>query len=108
MAQRRQQQERSRQSVLAAALDWLAQHGGHYGIDHGYVFGSVTQPGRFSEGADVDVAVDSLAIGDPFGLSSYLSLHLDRDVDVVPLDQCHFAGKIREQGTPWNAINLPD
>ncbi|NJM85279.1 MAG: nucleotidyltransferase domain-containing protein, partial [Leptolyngbyaceae cyanobacterium RM2_2_21] len=73
---------------------WLQQNAARFGIDEGYLFGSVTQPGRFTQHSDVDVAIESIAAGQPFGLLSYLSTHLDREVDVVPLDQCHFADKI--------------
>lgn len=103
LAQQRRQAELERQQVLAHALHWLSSHGERYGLLNGYLFGSVTKQGGFSPGSDVDVAVESLQQGDPFGLMSYLSLHLNRDVDLVPLDQCHFAAKIRETGIPWNA-----
>lgn len=103
-----QQAEQERQQLLAQALQWLSFHGKRFGIAGGYLFGSVVQPGRFTAGSDIDLAVETLKEGDPFGLVAYLSLALDRDVDLVPLDQCHFAVKIREKGFPWNASRLPD
>lgn len=107
LARQRRQAELARQRVLDQTLQWLSSHGEQFGILSGYVFGSVTQPGHFSADSDIDLAVESLKDGDPFGLISYLSLHLNRDVDLAPLDQCHFASKIREIGIPWNANNLP-
>jgi len=108
LARQRQQWERDRQAVLAAAQTWLADHAQQFGIDQGYLFGSVTQVGRFSQHSDLDLAVPTLSQGDPFGLASYLSLHINRDVDVVPLDQCHFADKICRTGLQWSTNRLPD
>jgi hypothetical protein len=104
----RHQAEQERQRLLAQALQWLSSQGEQFGILKGYLFGSVTQPERFSANSDIDLAVESLRDGDPFGLSSYLSLHLNRDVDLVPLDQCHFADKIRQTGMLWNVTRSPD
>jgi hypothetical protein len=104
----RQQSERDRQQLLQSALMWLQHHAIQFGIERGYVFGSITQPGRFSPHSDLDLAVESLQQGDPFGLIGYLSLHLNREVDLVPLDQCHFADKIRLIGIAWNGNKSPD
>lgn len=68
----------------------------------------MTQPGRFRRDSDVDLAVESLGPGDPFGLMAYLGLAIDREVDLVPLDQCDFAEKIRCTGVAWTANELPD
>jgi predicted nucleotidyltransferase len=103
-ARQRYQAECQRQRILAEALTWLTTHSPGYGILHGYVFGSVTKPGRFSIHSDVDLAVDTLGQGDPFGLMGYLSLHLNRDVDLVPLDQCHFSDKICQTGLRWTGM----
>lgn len=108
VAQQRQRSERDRQRTLSAALIWLSAKGETYGVPGGYLFGSLTKPGQFSDRSDVDLAVDTLQQGDPFGLISYLSLHLNRDVDLVPLDQCHFAEKIQAVGIRWKAAKLPD
>jgi len=106
--QRRQQNERDRQQILEQPLAWLEQNAARFQIGQGYLFGSVIQAGKFSADSDVDLAIASLKDGDPFGLIGYLSLHLNRDVDVVPLDQCHFADKIRQTGILWNANRSPD
>lgn len=102
LAERQTRWESERQTVLRAALEWLQLHGGDYGIKAGYVFGSVTQAGRFTEYSDVDLAIAHLGLGNCFGLMGALSLYLNREVDLVPLDQCHFADKIRREGIAWN------
>ncbi|WP_416672235.1 nucleotidyltransferase family protein [Egbenema bharatensis] len=103
LAQLRQHNEAARQRLLQEALEWLSHHAATFDIQQGYLFGSVTQSGKFSQDSDLDLAVDSLGNGDPFGLVSDLSIHLNRDVDLVPLDQCHFADKICRTGVVWNA-----
>jgi hypothetical protein len=102
LAHQRQQSEVDRQILLQEALSWLKKQANRFGVEQGYLFGSVTQANRFSPDSDLDLAVESLQQGDPFGLASYLSLHLNREVDLLPLDQCHFADKIRQTGIPWS------
>lgn len=102
LAQLRQQSERDRPQLLQEALIWLQHNATRFGIERGYLFGSITQAGKFAPESDLDPAIESLNQGDPFGLAGYLSLHLNREVDVVPLDQCYFADKIRQTGIVWN------
>ena len=108
LAREKEQNERERQQLLPLALAWLQAHGLDYGISRGYLFGSVTQPGRFTQSSDIEIAVDTWETGNIFGLMGYLSLYLNRDVDVIPLDQCHFADKIRRLGMPWSVNDSPD
>lgn len=108
LAREKEQNEAERLKLLPLVLEWLCTHGKTYGIPHGYVFGSVTEPGRFTQTSDIDVAVDTWETGNICGLMGYLSLHLNRDVDVVPLDQCHFADKIRHRGMSWSVNDSPD
>ena len=108
LAREKEQNEAARLQLLDLALQWLRTHGTTYGITHGYIFGSVTKPGHFTQNSDIDLAVDTWETGNICGLMGYLSLHLNRDVDVVPLDQCHFADKIRRLGMPWSVNDSPD
>ena len=89
-------------------MAWLEENAAHYGVEQGYVFGSVTERGRFSQHSDVDLAVETHKTGDIFALMGALSMHLNRDVDVVPLDQCHFASRIRKVGIEWSANTSSD
>ncbi|MGB8701610.1 MAG: nucleotidyltransferase domain-containing protein [Thermosynechococcaceae cyanobacterium] len=103
LAERRLQNEQVRQRLLEATLAWLAAKAGEYGFESGYVFGSVTQAGKFAEDSDIDVAIDSMSQGEPFRMAGDLSLVLNREVDVVPLDRCHFADHVRQLGVKWIA-----
>lgn len=108
LAREKEHNEADRQRLLASAIEWLHTHSETYGITQGYIFGSVTEPERFTQTSDIDIAVDTWKTGNICGLMGYLSLHLNRDVDVVPLDQCHFADKIRRLGMPWSVNDSPD
>jgi predicted nucleotidyltransferase len=100
-AEQQEERERLRQQTLAATFDLLDQMGAKFGVKQAFVFGSVVKPGRFHEGADVDVAVAALEPAAFFDLMGALSLGLGRDVDLVDLRQCHFADRIRQEGMLW-------
>ena len=95
----------TRQSLLEKALQWLQANAAAYGIRYGYLFGSVTISGRFRQLSDIDLAIETLKEGQPFGLMGALSLQVNREVDIVPLDQCHFADKICQVGIAWTATD---
>ena len=102
----KEQNEQVRQQLLPTVLEWLSDNAARYGIQTGYVFGSLTQPNRFTQRSDIDLAIETYKVGDVCALMGGLSMHVLRDVDVVPLDQCHFAEKIRKGGVPWTANKL--
>ncbi len=108
LAKQKVANEQARQQLLQETLHWLSDHASKYGIQNGYVFGSVTQGNRFHQNSDIDLAVETHKTGDICGLMGALSMHLNRDVDLIPLDQCHFAEKIRQVGLPWKANKSPD
>ena len=49
LAKEKEQNEADRTRLLESALQWLRAHGAAYAITHGYIFGSVTEPGRFTQ-----------------------------------------------------------
>ncbi len=106
LCDRRSHLEQARQELLRQTLDWLAQHGEEYGIRQAYVFGSVICPGRFTERSDVDIAVeriDSIRLLEAF---TNMSSALGREVDMIELEKCHFADRIRQQGILWMSGSL--
>ncbi len=108
LARQKAVNEQLRQQILQMTLSWLGDHAACYGIRSGYIFGSVTLPGRFSDRSDVDLAVETHKTGDICALMGDLSMHINRDVDLIPLDQCHFADKIRRIGLTWKQNASPD
>jgi predicted nucleotidyltransferase len=67
-----------------------------------WIFGSLTQPGRFNDASDVDVALEAEpAMMSAGRLSSELTERLARPVDLVLLETCRFRDKIRREGELW-------
>jgi hypothetical protein len=103
LAQRKARHEAERQHLLAKTLRLLDEVGPVYKIERAYLFGSITKPGRFHAGSDVDIAVEQI---DPLRFFEAMSEFFNRlecEVDLVELDKCHFADKIRREGVLWTA-----
>ncbi len=98
---RRRRQERDRRRTLHRLLRLLDVHSAELEISEAYVFGSVTETGRFREDSDIDIAVEDLDAEPFFRAMSLLSAALDRPVDLVRLRECHFADRIGERGMRW-------
>ncbi len=108
LARQKAANEQARQQILQMTQRWLGSNAARYGIERGCIFGSVTVAGRFSDRSDIDLAVETHKTGDICALMGDLSMHINRDVDLIPLDQCHFAEKIRRIGLPWTQNASPD
>jgi len=105
LARRRVAREAARQATLTATIRLLEELSPRYGIRRAYIFGSVTRPGRFTEKSDVDIAVEQIKPARFFEAMSILAEALGREVDLVELDKCHFAHRIRERGIEWTATH---
>lgn len=103
MQQRRDLLERDRLETLKKIQQWLDQNGLNYGIQVAYVFGSLTRPGHFHDGSDVDVAVAQISPEGHFYAMGILAGFLQRDVDLIELSKCPFQQRIRETGIKWTA-----
>ncbi|MGL4502622.1 MAG: nucleotidyltransferase family protein, partial [Planktothrix sp.] len=103
LTEKRLRLEQERQTLLNQTLQWLDEFGANYGIKKAYIFGSVTRPYKFHDQSDIDIAVEQINAKDFCSVIGFISEALAREVDVVPLNQCHFANRIREQGIVWIA-----
>jgi predicted nucleotidyltransferase len=101
LADQQQQNETERRSLLRQTLATLDALGPQFGIERAYIFGSLLQPGRFHADSDVDIAVETIDPDQHFTAISQLMSALGRDVDLIRLDSCHFAPRIRERGLLW-------
>ncbi|MFQ6100784.1 MAG: nucleotidyltransferase family protein [Anaerolineae bacterium] len=101
LARRRTVLEQERQAALSDVLCLLAELGPRYSIRRAYIFGSLTRPGHFTEHSDVDIAVELMEPEHFFAAISTFAAALGREVDLVELDKCHFAHRIRERGIEW-------
>jgi predicted nucleotidyltransferase len=100
LAERRKRWETLRQTRLAEVMRQLQLLGPAHGVSEAYVFGSLAQPGRFTDQSDIDIAV-VMPKERFFDLAAELSRALHTDVDLIPLERCHFADKIRREGIQW-------
>jgi predicted nucleotidyltransferase len=93
--------EETRRRLLADLLAWLDAHAPEHGIDEAWVFGSVTRPGRFGARSDIDLALGADPGMRQMRIGAELYQALDRDVDVILLEDCPFAAQIVEEGIRW-------
>ena len=103
LAQRRAESEEQRQATLARVLAVLDEVAPGFGVHEAYVFGSLARPGRYHAQSDIDVAVCWPGGTGFFDLAGDVSRRLGQDIDILPLDQIHFADKIRREGIKWTS-----
>ncbi|MDJ0662706.1 MAG: nucleotidyltransferase domain-containing protein [Crocosphaera sp.] len=101
ISDRRLKSEKKRQIILNKTIEWLNNNASEYGIKKAYIFGSVTYPNKFNQNSDVDLAVESINPDKHFLAISFLSTYLEREVDIIKLNHCHFADRIRDKGILW-------
>ncbi|WP_417033394.1 nucleotidyltransferase family protein [Dolichospermum circinale] len=65
------------------------------------MFSSVTRVDKFRQNSDVDVAVENINPEKYCLAISFLSTYLERDVDIIRLNDCHFSHRIRQTGILW-------
>lgn len=98
---RSSQLEQERVLLLNKVQEWLNKFSSSYGIKQAYIFGSILRYGCFHEQSDIDIAVEEINPEDYCTVISLLQQYLGREVDVIMLDNCHFAPKIRDTGLLW-------
>jgi len=63
----------------------------------------VIRNGAFHENSDVDIGIEWLDPLRHYAFVGEISGLMERDVDVVLLEECGFAGRIKEKGLNWSA-----
>jgi predicted nucleotidyltransferase len=66
-----------------------------------YIIGSVTRPGQFGPKSDIDIAVRGLDKFKYYQFIAKISGHLNRRVDVIRMEECHFSDTIISEGMKW-------
>lgn len=83
--ERQEERESLRQDVLERVRRSVQTHAPHFpAIRAVYLFGSLVQPGRFTPGSDVDLAVDVDDIREETPFWRALEEDLERNVDLRP------------------------
>jgi predicted nucleotidyltransferase len=101
LAQQRQRREHRRRALLEAAFTALAELSQQIAFEEAYLFGSITQPERFSDRSDVDIAFVGLRDEDFFRALAFLSRRLAMDVDIVQLEKHPRREQILQGGIRW-------
>jgi len=95
-------QEKMRIAALQQVEDALSSLEKKYRWDEAYLFGSIVLEGRFRRNSDIDIAVLGLKKFDYYEFIGEISDLLNKRVDVVLLEECHFEQFIKEKGIKWN------
>ena len=95
-------QEKMRFAVLQQVEDALRSLEKKYQWDEAYLFGSIVMEGRYRQNSDIDIALLGLKKYDYYEFIGEISDLLNKRVDVVLLEECHFANFIKEKGIKWS------
>lgn len=96
-----EERERLRIKVIKDAFKVLEKLKEEVSFKDAYIFGSAAQPHQFTEFSDIDIAFTELEKDKLFFVVSFLSSHLQRDVNVVHIEDIHFKDKILKEGIKW-------
>lgn len=106
LALERQRAEREMLRLAVQARILLLLDEAPVNLSEAILFGSIVHPGRFSARSDVDIAVSNLEPRAYFELMGYLEERLEREIDIVAIDNCHFADSIRRTGLRWTPTDI--
>jgi len=96
-----EEREKIRKSILQDVNKTLQLLMEKYTWKEIYLFGSIVQKGRFQPNSDVDIAVRGLNKFDYYAFIGEVSEILNRRVDVIRLEECHFSNSIEKKGMKW-------
>ncbi len=99
---KQQELENKRRALLKEIDRVLTELNERYEWEAVFIFGTVTRPGKLRSNSDVDIGIKGLNKFDLYSFIGDISLLLNRDVDVVTLEECGFAEKIVERGIRWH------
>ena len=98
---RRHVRSRRRLQVVEKVWNAIERLSHTYQWDDLYIFGSAAKSDRFGEGSDIDIGIDGLDKFLHYRFIADLSGFVDKEVDVVRLEDCTFADAIRARGIRW-------
>jgi len=98
---KRREREALRRRILTQVLSALDELSQEIPFFEAYLFGSVAKSHKFREDSDVDVVILGLPDEYFFRAMAFLSARLGRDVDLIQLEVCPFAEKVKREGIKW-------
>ena len=90
--------ENNRINLLEYSKTHLFEYFKELQIDELYITGSLITPNKFSNRSDIDIAVSNLGEELYFKTISELEDLFKRKVEIIELENCKFADKIRSTG----------
>ncbi|QJA06349.1 nucleotidyltransferase domain-containing protein [Thermosulfurimonas marina] len=93
--------EALRQKVLSRTQRALGELYSRIPFRRAFIFGSLVRPGAFGDHSDVDIALEGLPPERFWEAVALLSEILEREVDVLPLEEARFRKKIEKEGILW-------
>jgi len=101
LIENRHARERQRRHTVNKVWNAIEQLSHTYQWDDLYVFGSATKLERFSELSDIDIGIAGLDKLLHYRFIADLSRLIEKEVDVVRVEDCSFADAIRTRGIRW-------
>lgn len=98
LARKKQEREKERLRLLAFTIDALKTVAPRFAVSEAYVAGSLCKEGRFHSHSDIDIAVTGLTHENYFAFMAAMQDLLPIQVEVIELENCRFAEKIRNNG----------
>ena len=98
---RETEDEEKRKQLLKELHEALKLLEKKYVWEEVYLFGSIARKNKFRLSSDVDIAVRGLNKLDYYAFVGDISSILDKRVDVIRLEECHFSESILARGVRW-------
>ena len=92
----KERKELERKHVLQQVIDVLKEEFAGSSVEV-YLVGSIIIPFSFSDRSDVDIVVKNY-IGDRFDLWAKLDRKIDRDIEIILFETCHFQDSVIKNG----------
>ncbi len=89
-------QEEERKLLLERVIHFLQEEFKNSSVE-AYLVGSIIQPFAFAEHSDVDIVLKNYS-GDRFDFWTKVEEHIQRKVEVILFEQCHFQEFITKNG----------
>jgi predicted nucleotidyltransferase len=93
--------ERQRIDALDKVNKAIEELSHTYQWDDLYIFGSAIRPERYYEFSDIDIGIEGLDKFMHYKFIADLSSLIEKEVDVIRLEDCSFADTIRTRGIRW-------
>jgi predicted nucleotidyltransferase len=90
--------ERERIKLLGHAKTIIQEYFKETRVTSVYITGSIIKPYTFGKHSDIDIATEGLPSEIYFKSVGQLTEILDRQVEIIELEQCRFADKIKKTG----------